>query len=85
MRLERFNHNGKELVRVNKQKANRLFNEGKGIYILPCKANPSSIWISPMFFEKSAENNDFLSIVNSFEYYNCNSQLGKYSAFFVEV
>ena len=38
MRLEKFNHNGKELVRVNKQKANRLFNEGKGIYILPCKA-----------------------------------------------
>lgn len=84
MRLERFSYSGKELVRVNKQKANRLFNEGKGIYLLPCKANPCSAWISPMFFEKSEENNDFTRLVGSFEYYNCNSQLGKYSAFFVE-
>ena len=84
MRLQNFNYNSKNLVKVNKQKANRLFNEGKYIYILPCKANPNSSWISPMCFKKSQDSNNFLNIVNQYEYYNCNSQLGKYSAFFVE-
>ena len=85
-------------TRVNKTKAKKLYNEGKKIYIIPCKVYPdfNGMWIKPFELQyteemkqKDAEypdlafQNTFDSRVNSFEFYNCNSELGNYTAFYV--
>lgn len=84
--------NNKEVVKVNKTKAKRLFYEGYKTYMIPCKANLASPWISPcemtlLKYEDKCnwmEIQDFEEIVNSFTYFNCNSELGKYPHFYAE-
>ena len=80
------NYNDGTFKKVTKTTAKKLFNAGITIYLLPCKANINSIWFSPYPFNiKQCENMDFQTIVNSFEYYNCNNEIGKYTAFYTEV
>ena len=71
------------LSRVSKLKAKRLFQEGVTIYLYPCMANPSSIWLSPPGINAEYDSS-FDTIVNHYEYYNCNNELGRYAKFFVE-
>ena len=79
------NFNDGNYKRVTKRTANKLFNTGTTIYLLPCKASMYSIWFSPYPFNINAcEDMDFTKIVNSFEYYNCNNELGKYTSFYVK-
>ena len=82
---------------VQKRTAERMFSEGKTIYIIPCKANPHSPWIQ--FYDFSQERlqlkDDYISEydgigfelfrkqVNAFEYYNCNSELGTYPSYYI--
>lgn len=65
--------------RLNKLK------DGESIKIglLPCKANPNSVWISPTWLEFS----DYESLkqcANEYAYYNCNSQLGYRVSYWIE-
>lgn len=78
------NYNDGTFKKVTKTTAKKLFEAGKNIYLIPCKACINSYWFSPYRVNKDCENT-FQSIVNSFEYYNCNNELGKYTAFYVEV
>jgi hypothetical protein len=80
-----------EFVKVNKTKARRLFNEGKTLYFVPCKVYPNynNPWVRPydINLERIKDEvvfNNFDSIVNNFEYYNCNSELGNYTHFYIE-
>lgn len=79
---------------VQKRTAKRLFDERKTIYVISCNANPNSQWING-FYELSLElleqkddyikeyDSDFQKHVNTYEYYNCNSELGKYAHFYI--
>lgn len=69
-------------TRINKSEARKLYNLGRPIVVLPCKANPSSPWFSNSMFSKKS-GRDFDALVNEFTYYNCNtSELGRRSAFY---
>ena len=71
-------------TRVRKDVARRLFNEGRTIYLTPSNiaASDSNLWVKPCPISNRSEKN-FDDIVNSFEYYNCNSELGYYTNFWI--
>lgn len=68
--------------RIRKNEARRRHNEGETIYLLPCMVYPDDFhpWIKPY----SIEGEPFDKAVNAFEYYNCNSELGYYTAFYIK-
>lgn len=85
-------------IRVNKKQAKRLYSEGKMIYIVPNKVYPDfkGIWIKPFELQYTEEmkqrdteypdlsfEHDFNSRINSFEFHNCNYELGYYTAFYI--
>ena len=70
-------------TRINKSKARKLYNLGRPIVVLPCKANPNSPWFSNSTVSKESDR-DFDTLVNEFIYYNCNTaELGRRQAFYV--
>ena len=71
-------------TRINKREARKLYNLGRLITILPCKANPNSPWFSNSAVSKESADKNFDALVNEFTYYNCNTaELGRYPAFYV--
>ena len=80
-------------VRISKQKARKLYDEGQTIRLCPVKAHPCNKYYPMSFDMNKADKFDveplewelkFDSRVNNFEYYNCQyNELGKYSAFYV--
>ena len=71
-------------TRINKSKARKLYNLGRTITILPCKANPNSPWFSNSTVSKESADKNFDALVNEFTFYNCNtSELGHRPAFYV--
>lgn len=79
--MNTYNFDG--LKRVNKTAARHLFNNGKTIRLCACRINPTNIY--GLYFDtaKDIDDDDFDKLVNSFEYYNCNSETGYYTAFYV--
>lgn len=73
---------GEAFQQVNKTKAERLFNCGVEVFLLPCNANPNSVWISLCPVKK--EDESFNSVVNGYRYYNCNRELGLYVVYFIK-
>ena len=70
-------------TRINKPEARKLYNLGRPIVVLPCKANPNSPWFSNSTVSKES-GRDFNTLVNEFTYYNCNTaELGRRPAFYV--
>ena len=71
-------------TRINKCEARKLYNLGRTITVLPCKANPNSPWFSNSTVSKESTDKDFDALVNEFTYYSCNtSELGHRPAFYV--
>ena len=71
-------------TRINKREARKLYNLGRPITILPCKANPNSPWFSNSTVSKESADKNFDALVNEFTFYNCNtSELGRRPAFYV--
>lgn len=72
------------MEKVNKTKAKKLFESGKTILFIPHKLNPASPW--SMGMEVSADSTDcsFNELCNAIAYYNCNTETGKYLAYYVE-
>ena len=79
-----------KFVKINKTKARKLYNNNVNIYIIPCKVYPNynNMWIQPIklnkeeYIDKNYEN-DFDKIINNFEYYNCNTEVGRYTSFYI--
>lgn len=70
-------------TRINKSEARKLYNLGRPIVVLPCKANPNSPWFSNSAISKESTDKDFDALVNEFAHYNCNtSELGRRPAFY---
>jgi hypothetical protein len=81
-----------EFLRVNRTKAERLYNEGYTVYLLPCKVRPdfNAAFILPydinikVWQAHESQPSKFDNIVNYYHYYNCNyEETGKYIAFYV--
>lgn len=76
--------------KVTKPIARKLFNEGVDIYLLPCKVSETSLTgkgfiISPCIISKSEEgDNQFDRVVNYFEHYNCNNEMGYYAHYYIK-
>ena len=51
--------------------------------VLPCKANPYSIWFSGNTVEFNSIE-EFEKFVNEFTVYNCNKYVGEYPAYYIE-
>ena len=86
-------------TRITKATARKLYNSGRRIYLLPVniRFDLYGYWYRP-YMARIDEHNaigtndgfntivpyeEFDKMVNCYEYYNCNSETGKYSAFYV--
>lgn len=76
--------NDRFLTRVNKKKARNIFNNGETIFLLPCKTRINNYWLPACAISLTSDIKDFDSIVNEYEYYNCNYELGYYCAYYVK-
>lgn len=71
------------MERINKRVARKLFNEGKTLWITACNMRPEcGLLMNAGTYEN--ELTDFDTFVNSFTYYNCNNETGRYPAFYIE-
>lgn len=80
--------------RVNKPTARKMYNQGCSILLLPCKVSESALydstshnhWVRPYsmsLMTSEEETNRFDRAVNTYEYFNCNAELGYYAHFYV--
>lgn len=77
-------YKGKTYIRVNKVHARHLFNAGECLVITPSKVRPFNCWgLWGETEQNECEYGDFDTLVYEFEYYNCNSETGKYAAFWI--
>ncbi|MBP5412260.1 MAG: hypothetical protein J6Y47_03270 [Bacteroidales bacterium] len=75
-----------ELKRINKQTARKIYNMNLPVYFIPCKELPLSPWLDfGTWTTKEKTESEFDMFCNSFEYYNCNNETGKYIAFYIPV
>ena len=71
------------MERVNKRVARKLFNEGKTFWITACNMRPEcGLLMNAGTYEN--ELIDFDTFVNSFTYYCCCNETGRYPAYYVE-
>ena len=84
---------GKNWQRVSKASARKGFNTGKNICICAVNMMPfNSHWAMGYIVNKDGTGDiimdcdwTFDKLVNNYEWYNCNDETGKYSAFYMEV
>lgn len=73
------------LKRVNKKTARNIFNNGGTIRICANKINPTNDFYN-LFMDINQDfvlEKNFDKLINQYEYYNCNSECGYYTAFYV--
>lgn len=91
-----FSNNGKTYTRISKAAAKRAYLQGLSVVMIPCNLRPFGPWGIGYTLTKASRAhlvaddigaaNDFLNLVNSFEYYNCTSaETGKYAAFYTAI
>ena len=72
------------MKRINKTTARKLYNEHKDFWITACNMRPEcGILIGSASFERMTET-PFDVMVNTFAYYNCDNERGRYPAYYVE-
>ena len=97
--MNQYEYNG--IKRISKKAAEKLYNAGKPVYMLPCKMRFNNTWQKPYKAQKEnsneaiagdgfntiiPRNNEFETIVNAFTYYNCQyNETGKYIAYYIEM
>lgn len=81
-------YNFKTLERINKRAAKKIYNSGVEVLFIPCRLNPENnffnlgIWINKNM--QGYYHFEFETIVNEFEWYNCRSDTGLYTAFYIK-
>jgi hypothetical protein len=70
-------------IRISKQAAKKRYEAQQLVVITPCKCAPGNKWcIENRMFNVGGRTFD--QYVNEWSYYNCNSELGRYPAFYVK-
>lgn len=75
------------IVQIAKQRARRLYEQGKTVYLQSCNMRFNTMWQSACHISKDNERwaeQDFDKIVNEYTYYNCDRERGKYPNYFVK-
>ena len=73
------------LVRVNKPTARNLFHDGLTVYLLPNKIRLDNKWMLPCPINVlKSDEHSFDVLLANFEYYNCNSETGKGTHYYIE-
>jgi hypothetical protein len=85
------------MTKINKPKARKLFNEGKPFYVQSCNMTPINPWQSAYLYDSDniqdwknhcnmlqTTTPAFDSLVNNYEYYNCDHERGRYSSFYID-
>lgn len=78
----------KKIKQINKTSANKLYEAGDTIYLLPCLCNVDGVWVTPCPISKESAvwwGQTFEDDILSFTNYNCCSELGRNPIFFKEV
>ena len=86
MRKFEFSDNGARLVRIDKRQARKLYDNGAEVLFVPCNVNPVNSWGLGIWETNNlwGQYKDFNTLVMWFEIYNCNSELGNYTAFYIK-
>lgn len=72
------------MQKINKAAARKLYNTNQPFWIVACNLRPEyGILIGSASFEHMADIL-FDNMVNSFEYYNCSNNTGRYAAFYTD-
>lgn len=74
----------KSLTRITKKQAEKLYNEGKKVYITPSKMKLESAWFTIPFYTKNMYDESFTSLTNNIVYYT-DSSMGKTLHYYKEV
>ena len=74
--------------RITKSNARRMFCDGHTVIIAPVFANMNSPWhlwhiIQYNGKDEGTPEQHFERIINSFIYYNCNAELGRYPKYYI--
>ena len=75
--------------RVSKKIARAAYNNGLTVVFCPCNLRPFNNYFGlDMPINRANIDCDFQTfetVLNAFEYYNCNTETGKYTAFYIPV
>ena len=90
MILERWTNErtGTHYRRITKSNAKKLYADGHTLIIAPVYANMNSPWHLWAIMQYNGKDGDtpgqsFERVVNSFTYYNCNAELGRYPKYYI--
>lgn len=72
------------ILQVQKRTAKKLFESGETIYIQSNNLHPLGVW-SRCFEVDNKSGGTFETIVNNFEYYNCNGETGLHATFYKRI
>lgn len=75
------------MVRISKATAKKLYNAGFNIYLAPCKYRPENCVFTSAVgcsIYTGEDGETFEKLCNAFAYYNCDSERGRYIAFYVK-
>lgn len=71
--------------RISKAAARKLYDAGQTVYFCAVNMRPGAPWNPECKVQfNQADLETFEQRVNAFEYYNCSSETGKYTAFYVK-
>ena len=84
MKKYSFENGGKTWKRVTKKQARAAYDSGFTVLFCPVKMRPFTPWRLEAYAEKRS-GCEFDTQVNGFEYYNCNRETGRYTAFYIRV
>jgi len=89
MTPETYPHGGDIYERVSKTKARQAYEKGQSIWLVPSHVafNFTQQWVRPCEISTAndtQDSTDFDRTINNYEYYNCCSELGTYTRFFVK-
>lgn len=72
----------KTWARITRKKAQAAYNSGATVLFCPVNLRPDTPYHVETVIEKDRTGESFESMVNAFEYYNCNGEAGHYTAFY---
>lgn len=83
MIMRTFSINNHIYKRISKNEARQLYNKDHAILIAPVNYNINSGWHIEDILDRHFTTQDFDISVNSYAFYNCNSEVGSYPAFYI--
>jgi hypothetical protein len=75
-------YKGERYSQVQKRTAEKCFNDGELVYLMPSRYFPG-VWMD--FTIISNKTSNFESVVNQFKYYNCTKETGKRVNYYIKL